>query len=325
MTTAQPGIDIAASHRHRIGCSKIAQALGLSRFGTRLELWEHLTGRREPPDLSNDLRVALGEPMEQVLRPFAAQRLGRELRRDRREYRHPTLPLVGHVDYRAEKLAGESTRPVVDMKTSLGFGARHRFGEDGTDEVDDDVLLQMQGYCLLTGASDAFVVALTPGPELKVYTIHADRELAQMIEDGIRDFWRLVETDTPPDPASEAEARALWTAHRPGAAIELAEEDAESLRELARLKAEIREREKQEEALRDRLIPRFGDAEVITFQGAPLATFKANKPSVKTDWKALADSILSDFDDLSRQARIEPFTVNQPGARVLRFTREIAQ
>ncbi len=319
MTTAQPGIDIAASHRHRIGCSQIAQALGLSRFGTRLELWEQLTGRREPPDLSNDLRVALGEPMEQVLRPFAAQRLGRELRRDRREYRHPTLPLVGHVDYRAEKLAGESTRPVVDMKTSLGFGARHRFGEDGSDEVDDDVLLQMQSYCRLTGAHTAFVVALTPGPELKVYTIHADRELTEMIEDGIRDFWRLVETDTPPDPASEAEARAFWTAHQPGAVVDLDEEDAERLRELARLKGEIREQEKQEQALRDRLIPRFGDAESIVFQGIQMASFKGNKTTERTDWKAVANELSPPPDLLARH------TVNQPGARVLRFTREIAQ
>jgi len=38
-------IDIAASHRARLGCSNIAQALGLSRWGTAYQLWERYTGR----------------------------------------------------------------------------------------------------------------------------------------------------------------------------------------------------------------------------------------------------------------------------------------
>jgi hypothetical protein len=113
--------DIAASHRTRLGCSKIAQALGLSRWGTAYQLWEQYTGKAPWPDIGNELRVSLGEPMETVLKPHVEERLGRSLRRDRREYLHPTLPLVGHVDYRASAAPGES-RPVVDMKTSLGWG-----------------------------------------------------------------------------------------------------------------------------------------------------------------------------------------------------------
>ncbi len=70
--TAAVTIDIAASHRKRIGCSSIAQALGLSRWGTQYQLWERYTGRAEWPHLGNELRVALGEPMEDVLRPFVA-------------------------------------------------------------------------------------------------------------------------------------------------------------------------------------------------------------------------------------------------------------
>ena len=72
-------IDIAASHQTRLGCSKIAQALGLSRWGTTYELWEMYTGKAPWPDIGNQLRVALGEPMEDVLRPFVAERLGRVL------------------------------------------------------------------------------------------------------------------------------------------------------------------------------------------------------------------------------------------------------
>ena len=86
-------IDIAASHRKRLGCSKIAQALGLSSLGTAYQLWEQYTGRAPWPNIGNQLRVGLGEPMEDVLRPFVADLLGRDLRRDRKEYLHESLPL----------------------------------------------------------------------------------------------------------------------------------------------------------------------------------------------------------------------------------------
>ena len=177
-------------------------------------------------------------------------------------------------------------------------------------------MLQMQGYCLLTGADRAFVAALVPGPEIKVFTIHADRELFGLIEDGVRDFWKLVETDTPPDPTTEAEARQRFASHRPGATVELDESAAADLRELARVKTEIREREKLEQELRDRLIPRLADAEVVTFGGRTLATFKANRPSQRTDWQAVAAE-LKPSPEL-----IEQYTRMTPGARVLRFTKE---
>jgi predicted phage-related endonuclease len=207
--------NIAESHRKYLGCSLIAQALGFSQWGTRHQLWLQYTGRAEWPDISGDLRAALGEPMEEVLRHFVEKLLGRKLRRDRREYLSQDLPLIAHLDYRAERLEGESKRPVVDIKTSLGFGARHRFGEDGTDEVDDGVLLQMQGYLMLTGAETAFVAALVPGPELKIYPIKSDPEMQEMIAAGIAEFWGYVQDDIPPPPLNEEEARQHWARHQP--------------------------------------------------------------------------------------------------------------
>jgi predicted phage-related endonuclease len=313
---------IADSHRSAIGCSKIAQALGLSRFGSRFELWQMHTGRTEQADLSSELRVALGEPMEDVLRPFVEERLDRDLRRDHKVYRHTALPLIAHVDYRASKRDGERVRPVVDMKTSLGFGARHRFGE-GEDAVDDDVLLQMQGYMLLTGAEVAYVAALTPGPELRTYTIESDRELHDMILDGLADYWRLVETDTPPDPANEQEARLRWATHTEGKALD-ADADMEALlRHYASVKRQLRELEKTERSIRDDLIPRLQDADQILLNGAKVATFRANKDRRFTDWEHLALSLLDRVSAVERGELLNLHTGTKPGARVLRLSKAI--
>ncbi len=268
-------IDIAASHLSRLGCSSIAQALGLSRWGTQYALWEQYTERAPWPDLGGELRVALGEPMEDVLRPFVAERLGRALRRDRQEYLHPDLPLIGHVDYRASALNGEP-RPVVDMKTSLGFGARHRFGADGTDEVDADVMLQMQGYLLLTGAELAFVAALVPGPELKIYTIRADRELHQMIGSGVEAFWWHVQNDIPPDPATLDDAARRWPTALAGQTVTADADTQATAAELRCIRSEIRDLEKIADQRELELKAALGEAEALLgSDGKPLCTWKA--------------------------------------------------
>lgn len=325
-------IDIAASHKTALGCSKIAQALGMSRWGTAYELWAQLTGRQPWPDLGNDLRVVLGEPMEDVLRPFVADRLGGTLTRDRREYRHPDLPLVGHVDFRLSRDAGAvvellggpaSKRPVVDMKTSLGHGARHRFGDDGTDEVDTDMLLQMQGYCLLTGAELAFVAALVPGPDLKIYPIRADAELQDLIREGVTRFWHCVKTDTPPDPLTEGDARQRWTRHTAGKVLEVDPATAALLRDFAAVKARLRAVEAEEKAIRDTLIPALADADSITFGGTSLATYRANKDSIRVDWEGLSTRLLEDVDAETRAVWLQDFTATRPGARVLRLANNL--
>ncbi len=272
--TAPAKIDIAASHRTRIGCSKIAQALGVSQWGTVYQLWEQYTGKAPWPDIGHQLRVALGDPMEDVLRPFVAARLGRDLRRDRKEYLHSDLPLIGHVDYRASALNGEP-RPVVDMKTSLGWGAKHRFGDDGTDEVDDDVLLQMQGYLMLTGAQTAYVAALVPGPELKIFTVRADREIHDMIAEGIADFWWHVQNDMPPDPVTQADANRRWAQHVAGLTLVADEVATALLADLWAAKDRLKTAEAEKDALELALKLRIGEAEALLGpDGKPLCTWK---------------------------------------------------
>ena len=271
--TAPAKIDIAASHRTRIGCSKIAQALGVSQWGTQYQLWECYTDRAPWPDISNQIRVALGEPMEDVLRPFVAAKLGRELRRDRREYLHDDLPLIGHVDYRASALNGEP-RPVVDMKTSLGWGARNRFGADGTDEVDDDVLLQMQGYLLLTGAQTAYVAALVPGPELKIFTIQADLEIQTMIGEGLENFWWHVTSDTPPPITTLEDASRRWPQHSANR-IPSTDDTEALLNNYRALTQEIKGKEGQADALKLAILQEMGEAEaIIGSDGKPICTWK---------------------------------------------------
>lgn len=72
--------------------------------------------------------------------------------------------------------------------------------------------------------------------------------------------------------------------------------------------------EKLEEAAKDRVAMMFEDAEGLTHDGRLVATWKANRPSVKPDWRALE----ADQPDLVAQYRRET-----PGARVMRAKKEL--
>lgn len=145
-----------------------------------------------------------------------------------------------------------------------------------------------------------------------------------LIEEAAR-WWRdHVVADTPPDPQSEDEARMRWPGHVPGKVVELDTKTEDLLREYARVKAEMRDLEKDEKDLRNRIIPALADAdEIIGRDGAKLATYRANKHSHRTDWQALAFELMRDSDEAERDSLINSHTEIRPGARVLRLAKGI--
>lgn len=289
---------IAESHKKYLGCSLLSQALGVSTHGTHHQLWERYTGRAPWPDIGGELRVAIGEPMEEVLRPFAEKKLNRTLIRDRREFINYTERMVGHIDFRCAQDAEHSDSPPVDMKTSLGWGSRFRF-TDEDDGVDADVFMQMQGYTLLLGESVAHVVAFVTGPELKTYAINADPEIHRFILEGVERFWWHVDNDIPPAPITLEDAKRRWPRDlRPGIYA-----DAEAIahdRELRRLKAEIKRLEAEADTHELALKEAMGDYEsLLGPNGKPIRTWKTQHGS-RVDVAAIkADGLYEQYSKIT--------------------------
>jgi hypothetical protein len=86
-------------------------------------------------------------------------------------------------------------------------------------------------------------------------------------------------------------------------------------RDLARVKRQLADLEAQERAIRDRLIPIIADADALTFEGRQILTFRANKDSNRTDWRAVAEAL-----DAPAEV-VQAHTVITPGARVLRLAK----
>jgi putative phage-type endonuclease len=325
-----------ADRRTCLGGSDIGVVAGVNRWKTPFQLWEEKTGRRV--DDADSLPMRFGAYNEGFVATEYTKATGRRVERFNAMLRHPTAPIGGHIDRlvipqgksRAAWHGRITTDRGLECKTASAYalGRDSEWGPDGSDQVPESYLLQCATYMALTGCPHWDLSALIGNAELRLYELHRDPELEEGVIEIASKWWTdHVLADVPPDPVNEAEARQRWVRHEAGRLLELDADGAALLTALAQAKAKVRVAEAEEQAIRDKLIPLLADADAVTYQGASLATFRANKDSVRVDWPALGGRLIEDLDEDTRAAWLADYTKTQPGARVLRLakTLEIGQ
>lgn len=275
--------DITQSHQNRLGCSEIAAALGLSPWKTAYQLWEEKTGRREPEDISGELRIKLGHRLEQVVADLYAEQTGFEVVARDRAYISDTLPLVGHID----RVVLDGTYHGLEIKTSLTRAGAYGWGADGTDSVPDYYLTQCMGYLMLTGWRLWDLAVLLAGPELRIYKIYPDAELISVIAEGIRAFWDRVVTDTPPPITTLEDAARRWPCATYGTDVATSAL-AITIDQLRESKHQLKSTQSEIDALELAIKTGMGPLVALTDRDArPLCTWK-NTTRQTLDQKALA-------------------------------------
>lgn len=311
-----------------LGGSDMGAVLGLSDYRNATDVWKVKTGRAT--DQADTLLLRFGSYAESFVADEYTRMTGRRVQRFNAMLRHPSAPLVGHVD-RLVCLDGKTrashkneirTDRGLECKTANAYaiGRNSDWGDAGTDQVPPSYLVQCAVYRILTGCPHWDLAALFGGSqELRIYPLDQDAELeAMVIEEACR-FWRdHIVADVPPDPRSEAEARQRWARHQPGKFIEADDALAESLHILAATKRERAALERSEQELRDRIIPALADADGVTWRGLQLCTYRANKDTARTDWKAVSEALDAPPELIAAHTTIAP------GARVLRLAKELS-
>lgn len=163
----------------------------------------------------------------------------------------------------AQRANGE----VVEAKTSgiVGPGDPSRWGDEGTDEIPDYYLLQVQAQLMITGAARAWVPALIGGRGFVMFCVQANRDLQEVIQENSVAFWEEhVLTRTPP-PNVRASLESLKAIRRePGKTVSLADELAEQYLQANEVKKEA---EKRAEEAKAALIEALADAECGKWSG----------------------------------------------------------
>lgn len=196
----------------------------------------------------------------------------------------------------------------AEMKTVHPFAAKD-WGEQDTDEIPIYYAAQGMHGLMVKPRRRCIFAALIGADDLRVHQIERDEETIAAIRAREVAFWDRVQNRIPPEPSDPEDVK--WLYQRDGGtAIEASNDIIELCQHLKDMKSSAKTQEVHIELLDARIKTFMGTAAVLLGpDGNPLATWKNNNDSIKTDFEAA-------YLDLKPEpGHIKTFTTTKSGAR----------
>jgi putative phage-type endonuclease len=282
-------VAVGAIDRARyIGGSDAAAILGLSPWATPYQVWLKKTGQAlpEPADKMREKVLKRGKKLEPYVLEMLVEELedrGHEVevlrvstQDEQNRYQDADLPfLAAEIDAEL-KIDGEDVN--AELKTVHAFQAK-QWGEQGTDDIPPYYTAQTMHGLMVRPKRLAVVGALIGADDLRVHLVERDDDVIAGIRRMEVDFWRLVETRTPP-PEKTLDDLALKFPTDNGDEIALeGDELIHALLRLRAVKAKLKGYELEEAALEFQLKRYMGNAQILTLDGKKAATWKGGETS----------------------------------------------
>lgn len=166
---------------------------------------------------------------------------------------------------------------IVEAKTTgiVGPGSPSQWGEEGTDEIPDYYIVQVQAQMLVTGAARAFVPALIGGRGFAMFVVLANRDLQEVIRESSEQFWREnVMAGVPPEGVRPSLEILKRMRRDPGKVESVADELAEEYLALTRVAKDASD---QAEKCKAQLIASLGDAEGGKWSGGMFTFYEQSR------------------------------------------------
>ena len=329
---ANDRMEFLTARRLGIGGSDIGAIMGLSKWKSPVDVWLDKTGRTEP-DLEMSEAAYFGVELESFVATEYSKRSGNKVQRVNQMMRHPEHNwMLANID-RAVVADGSRARldkdgklvgikGLLECKTASAYLERE--WSDGSAPL--AYVAQCQWYMAVTGAEWCDLSVLIGGQKYVCHRIEREDRLIDAIIDAGYQFWfNNVLADVPPTPRTPEETLALFPTNASDDLVLASDDIMHALDEYQLLKQKAKSVDDEmavvKAAIQSFIGPHSG---LCDLQGSPLATWKQNKPSQKTNWKDAAAEIKSELieaghDDLAEIVRdiINKHTTEQPGARPL--------
>jgi putative phage-type endonuclease len=276
--------DFSVDRSKYIGGSDIGAILGLSRFKTPLEVWMEKTGKETKKIDSLPLRF--GSFAEEFVAREYARATGFELIHDESIYIHPQHSYISaHIDRFVVQGSTSSPTRILECKTANPFSSSD-WGEVGSDQVPMSYLCQCVWYMAITGIDKTDLAVLFGNSDFRIYEIARDPALEELVIAKASTFWdEHVLKDIPPPVSNEEDCQTLFSKGDPEKSIEAKQQTLELTKRLHALNSEIKTCEEELSTIKQTIMSQMGEAELLTYQGRTLATWKAPKPSFRLDSK----------------------------------------
>ena len=180
----------------RLGSSDIAALLGVDHFSTAYDVYLEKTGKLEPEKKDVKKYLEAGNIFEGGVLDEAERLLGRLDRGIDNQgltvMADLPVPVGSIIDARVlEPSNGDaSVGDPVEAKTAGLFGPLvEEWGEDGTDEVPDRIIIQDHVHMLCTGAKVCHTPTFLGGRGFVMFRVKRDEEVIETIKKAAIEFW----------------------------------------------------------------------------------------------------------------------------------------
>ena len=289
-----------------IGGSEMAAILGVSPWETAVDVWARKKGlTSEQPD---NLRFKIGRKFEGPIAELYAEQEGVKLLKVDGLYRHPGAPIVGTPD---RLIAGQERG--LEVKTADPAVA-HTWGEPGSDQIPLYYTTQVACYMALLGYNDWDVAVLFGTSDFRVYRLHRDLELENMILERAKEFWQtyIVGDKEPPPDSSRSYGEYLVKKYPRNVMPMLVADTLQTgyIERLIDVRGRLKAMQEDETLLENMVKAEIGDNDGILSDAGKI-TWKASKDTEKVDWEGIAKELIP----MIPPPLIEKHTTKKPGVR----------
>lgn len=298
-----------------LGGSDMGKVLGVSEWGTPLDVWLDKTGRSEPVE-DNDA-MWIGRELEDSVAKRYAEENGVQVRRHNFMMIDHENHLVGNID-RLVHVTGTMPAHKGEIVTARALEVKTS-GQMPWDELPEHYKAQVHTYMCLAPSIEIFdVAALFYGLQkrMEIFTEHRDNDIVSYIRNVAKEFWeKYVLTDTAPAPQSEADCKKLWASSR-GETVRATPDIIDVIGSLQAVREQMKELEVEQDHLRTEVMAFMAEADTLKdAEGKKnLVTWRTAKDREVIDWQAIAKALKASDDVIAAH------TTTKPGIRSFRLS-----
>lgn len=252
MTTTLQTIAPGHDRSKYLGGSDIAAVLGISPWKTPLDLYTDKTTPRAEGEHKRVFTRGIrweGAVAEMLVESLQDAGHTVEIIASNNRYRDPQHDfMAAEIDFEI-KLDGSDEITNVELKTVHPFKMRD-WGESDSDDMPVHYTAQVMWGLGVTGRRNAILAALFGADELRIYPVERDEETVQALHQRGANFWsQHVLAGVPPEPITIADTGKLFPKDGEGEPLQADPQLAEWLLRMRAIRAEIKAREAEADAL----------------------------------------------------------------------------
>lgn len=278
------------TRRNFLGSSDAPAILGLDSYRSAYDVWAEKTGLLPDEERTESDAIMAGNYFETGLLRWAEDRLRTEfpfVLRDGKwwdpgvEYHHTNGIMVAHLDAQTKPQAScdEPWLRIVEAKTAglfNPFANLETWGEEGTDEVPERVIVQVhhQAACMRSAGKivhKAHVPAALGDRGFSLFHVEISDELVSDLERIELEFWKRVVARVPPENSAPSLDVVKKIRRIEGAEIDL---DGTLVLDWREADQRKKEAEKEADRLKALVLASLGEAEIGRIDGGLVTYFQ---------------------------------------------------